>query len=69
MAAPDAKLKAAAEQAQTALIETLRTMCADRIRQLRSRGTGQDGRTEARLKALGFKTERRKVSKGPGPAA
>jgi glutamate carboxypeptidase len=66
-AAPDAKLKAAAEQAQPALIETLHDMV------LIESGSGNvEGLlkmadfTEARLKALGFKTERRKVTKGAG---
>lgn len=66
-AAPDAALKAAAEQAQPALIETLREMVS-----IESGSSDLDGLkrmadlTEARLKALGAKTERRKVTEGPG---
>ena len=67
VAAPDVKLKAAAEQAQPALIETLKEMVG-----IESGSTDLDGLkrmadlTEARLKALGAKTERRKVTSGPG---
>lgn len=66
-AAPDAKLKAAAEQAQPALTETLREMV-----EIESGSSDLDGLkrmadlTESRLKALGAKTERRKVTSGPG---
>lgn len=66
-AAPDAKLKAAAEQAQPALIETLKEMVS-----IESGSSDLDGLkrmadlTEARLKALGARTERRKVTSGPG---
>jgi glutamate carboxypeptidase len=67
LAAPDEKLKAAAEAAQPALIETLREMV------LIESGSGDvDGLkkmadfTEARLKALGAKTERRKTTSGTG---
>jgi glutamate carboxypeptidase len=66
-AAPDAKLKAAAEQAQPALIDTLHEMV------LIESGSGDaEGLkkmadfTEARLKALGAKTERRKTTRGTG---
>jgi glutamate carboxypeptidase len=62
LAAPDEKLKAAAEAAQPALIDTLREMV------LIESGSGDvEGLrkmadfTEARLKALGAKTERRKT--------
>src|ERR1700730_2041982 len=66
-AAPDEKLKAAAETAQPALIETLREMV------LIESGSGDvEGLkrmadlTEARLKALGATTERRKTTSGAG---
>jgi glutamate carboxypeptidase len=66
-AAPDAKLKAAAEQAQPALIDTLHEMV------LIESGSGDaEGLkkmadfTEARLKALGARTERRKTTRGTG---
>ena len=66
-AAPDEKLKAAAEQAKPALIETLKQMVL-----IESGSSDVDGVrkmadfAEARLKALGAKTERRKVMRGPG---
>jgi glutamate carboxypeptidase len=67
LAAPDEKLKAAAEAAQPALIETLHEMV------LTESGSGDlEGLakmadfTEARLKALGAKTERRKTTGGAG---
>jgi glutamate carboxypeptidase len=67
LAAPDEKLKVAAEAAQPALIETLHEMV------LIESGSGDvEGLakmadlTEARLKALGAKTERRKTSRGAG---
>src|ERR1700755_3662844 len=67
LAAPDAKLKAAAEAAQPALIETLHQMV------LIESGSGDvEGLakmadfTEARLKALGATTERRKTTGGAG---
>src|ERR1044071_5361846 len=67
IAAADEKLKAAAEAAQPALIETLHQMV------LIESGSG-DGEglakmadfTEARLKALGATTERRKTTRGAG---
>ena len=66
-AAPDEKLRKAAEAAQPALIETLRDMV------MIESGSGDvDGLakmaefTEARLKALGAKTERRKATPGAG---
>src|ERR1700761_8627937 len=65
--APDEKLKAAAEQAKPALIETLKQMVL-----IESGSSDVDGVkkmadfTEARLQALGAKTERRKVTRGPG---
>src|SRR6201989_3573442 len=66
-AAADEKLKAAAEQAKPALIETLKQMVL-----IESGSSDVDGVrkmadfAEARLKALGAKTERRKVTRGPG---
>jgi glutamate carboxypeptidase len=66
-AAPDEKLKSAAEQAKPALIETLKQMVL-----IESGSSDVDGVkkmadfTEARLKALGAATERRKVTRGPG---
>jgi glutamate carboxypeptidase len=67
LAAPDEKLKSAAEQAQTALIDTLHDMV------LIESGSGDvEGLkkmadfTEARLQALGAKTERRKTTRGAG---
>ena len=66
-AAPDEKLKAAAEQAKPALIETLQQMVL-----IESGSSDVEGVkkmadfTEARLKALGATTERRKVTHGPG---
>jgi glutamate carboxypeptidase len=67
LAAPDEKLRAAAEAAQPALIETLRDMVM-----IESGSADVEGLikmadfTETRLKALGAKTERRKVSRGAG---
>ena len=67
LAAADEKLRAAAEQAQPAVIESLHDMV------LIESGSGDvEGLkkmadyTEARLKALGAKTERRKTTKGAG---
>ncbi len=66
-AAADEKLKAAAEQAQPALIETLHDMV------MIESGSGDVAGlarmadfTEARLKALGARTERRKTTRGAG---
>lgn len=67
LAAPDAALQAAAEQAVPALIETLHDMVM-----IESGSTDVEGLarmadfTESRLKALGFTTERRKTTKGTG---
>lgn len=67
MAAPDAALKAAAEQAQPALIETLRDMVLIESGSSNVEGLAKMADfTEGRLKALGFKTARRKVTKGAG---
>lgn len=67
LAAADEKLRAAAEQAQPAVIQSLHDMV------LIESGSGDvEGLkkmadfTEARLKALGAKTERRKTTKGAG---
>ena len=67
LAAPDEKLKAAAEAAQPALIDTLHEMV------LIESGSGDvEGLkkmadfTQARLKALGARTERRKTTQGAG---
>lgn len=63
----DERLKAAAEEAKPALIDTLRDMVL-----IESGSSDVDGVkkmadfTEARLKALGATTERRKVTRGPG---
>ncbi len=67
VAAPDEKLRAAAEQAQPAVIESLRDMVmiesgSGDIEGLRNMADY----TEARLKALGAKTERRKATRGAG---
>ena len=67
LAAPDEKLKAAAEAAKPALIETLRDMVM-----IESGSSDVEGLakmadfTDARLKALGAKTERRKAVRGAG---
>ena len=66
-AAPDERLKAAAEQAKPALIETLHDMVM-----IESGSSDVAGLkmmadfTEARLKALGATTERRKTTRGAG---
>jgi glutamate carboxypeptidase len=66
-AAPDAKLLAAATAAQPAVVETLKTLVT-----IESGSADLDGLAklatvlDERLKALGFKTERRKPSAGPG---
>jgi glutamate carboxypeptidase len=65
--ASDERLRAAAEQAKPALIDTLRDMVL-----IESGSSDVDGVkkmadfTEARLKALGATTERHKVTRGPG---
>jgi glutamate carboxypeptidase len=64
---PNEKLRAAAEAAKPALIDTLRDMVM-----IESGSSDVEGLakmadfTEARLKALGAKTERRKVTRGAG---
>src|SRR5882757_428884 len=66
-AAADEKLRAAAEQAQPAVIESLHDMVL-----IESGSSDVEGLkkmadyTEARLKALGAKTERRKTTRGAG---
>ena len=66
-AAPDARLKAAAEQAQPALIETLHDMVLIESGSGDAEGLAKMADfTEARLKALGAKTERRKATRGTG---
>ena len=66
-AAPDEKLRAAAEAAQPALIETLRDMVMIESGSSDVEGlTKMADFTEARLKALGAKTERRKATRGVG---
>lgn len=67
LAAPDAKLRDAAEQAKPALIETLRDMVMIESGSSDVAGLAKMADlTEGRLKVLGFKTERRKVTKGAG---
>lgn len=67
LAAPDEKLKAAAEQAQPALIETLHDMVMIESGSGDAEGLAKMADfTEARLKALGAKTERRKTTRGTG---
>jgi glutamate carboxypeptidase len=66
-AAPDSKLRAAAEHAQAPLIETLRDMVMIESGSSDLPGLAKMADfTEARLKALGATTERRKVTNGPG---
>ncbi len=67
VAAPDARLKAAAEQAQPAVIDSLREMVLIESGSADVQGLARMAAfTEGRLKALGFKTERRKASAGAG---
>jgi len=67
LAAPDAALKTAAEQAQPALIETLHDMVMIESGSSDTAGLAKMADlVEARLKALGFSTERRKTTKGAG---
>ena len=67
LAAPDAKLKSAAEQAQPALIETLHDMVMIESGSGDAEGLAKMAAlTEARLKALGATTERRKTTAGTG---
>ena len=67
LAAPDEKLRAAAEAAKPAVIDTLRDMVMIESGSADVEGLGKMADfTEARLKALGAKTERRKVIRGPG---
>jgi glutamate carboxypeptidase len=65
LAAPDEKLRAAAEQAQPALIDTLRDMVMIESGSGDVEGLARMADfTEARLKALGAKIERRKATRG-----
>ena len=67
LAAPDEKLRAAAEQAQPAVIDTLREMVMIESGSSDVAGLASMAElTEARLKALGAKTERRKTTRGAG---
>jgi glutamate carboxypeptidase len=67
LAAPDEKLRAAAEQAQPALIETLHDMVMIESGSSDVAGLAKMADfTEARLKALGARTERRKTTRGAG---
>ena len=67
IAAPDEKLRTAAEQAQPALIETLRDMVMIESGSGDAEGLAKMADfTEARLKALGARTERRKATRGTG---
>ena len=67
LAAPDEKLRAEAEQAQPALIETLRDMVLIESGSADVEGLAKMADfTEARLKAMGAKTERRKTTRGAG---
>lgn len=67
LAAPDEKLRAAAEAAQPALIYTLRDMVMIESGSSDIAGLSKMADfTEARLKALGAKTERRKTTRGAG---
>jgi glutamate carboxypeptidase len=67
VAAPDEKLRAAAEAAQPALIDTLRDMVMIESGSADVEGLAKmTDFTENRLKALGAKTERRKAIRGAG---
>jgi glutamate carboxypeptidase len=66
-AAPDEKLRTAAEAAKPALIDTLRDMVMIESGSADVEGLAKMADfTEARLKALGAKTERRKATRGAG---
>lgn len=67
IAAPDEKLKAAAEAAKPAVIETLRDMVMIESGSSDTEGLAKmAGFTEERLKALGAKVERHKTVRGTG---
>jgi glutamate carboxypeptidase len=67
IAAPDEKLKAAAEAAKPTLIDTLRDMVMIESGSSDAEGLAKmAGFTEERLKALGAKVERRKAVRGVG---
>src|SRR3954453_6783507 len=66
-APPDEKLRAMADAAKPELIETLRQMVAIESGSADVEGLAKmSDFTEARLKALGAKTERRKATRGAG---
>ncbi|WP_444813389.1 glutamate carboxypeptidase [Variovorax gracilis] len=66
-AAPDAKLLAAAEKAQPAVIENLKEMVLIESGSLNVDGLAKmAGVIEGQLKGIGFKTERRKATAGAG---
>ncbi|MGH6751097.1 MAG: M20/M25/M40 family metallo-hydrolase, partial [Bradyrhizobium sp.] len=66
-AAPDEKLRAAAEAARPALIDTLRDMVMIESGSADVEGLAKMADfTETRLKALGARTERRKATRGAG---
>ncbi len=67
LAAPDEKLRAAAEQAQPAVIDTLHEMVMIESGSSDVAGLAKMAEfTEARLQALGAKTELRKTTRGAG---
>ena len=67
LAAPDEKLRAAAEAAQPSLIDTLRDMVMIESGSADVEGLAKMADfTETRLKTLGAKTERRKPTRGAG---
>ena len=67
LAAPDEKLRAAAEAAQPSLIDTLRDMVMIESGSADVEGLAKMADfTETRLKTLGAKTERRKTTRGAG---
>ena len=66
-AAPDAQKLAAATAAQPALVETLKTLVAIESGSRDVEGLAKmAAQLEERLKALGFKTERRRATPGAG---
>jgi glutamate carboxypeptidase len=66
-AAPDARLLAAATQAEPAVIESLKQMVLIETGSADLEGLAKlAALLDERLKALGFKTERRKATAGPG---
>ncbi|MEP7101613.1 MAG: glutamate carboxypeptidase [Burkholderiales bacterium] len=66
-AAPDAKLLAAATAAQPAVVDTLKSLVMIETGSLDVEGLAKMASLlDDRLKALGFKTERRRAAPGPG---